>query len=153
MLLMELSHILVDRGFKITFLNTEFNHDRVVAAARLDKNDEEGFIRMMSIPDRMDVGEDQNYIGKLCDMMLNAMPGYLEALITKLNTSENVDDRIMCVLANESMGWALEVASKMSIRRATFWTAAGGLLAMTLHVPKMIEAEHPFFANHGDPGS
>ncbi|KAF6165111.1 hypothetical protein GIB67_000695 [Kingdonia uniflora] len=137
--LMELSHILVDRGFKITFLNTEFNHDRVVAAARLDKNDE-GFIRMMSIPDGLDVGEDRTNLGKLSDMMKDVMPVYLKDLITKLNASKNVDDRITCVLADVSMGWTLEVASKMNIRRAGFFPAAGGLLAMTLHVPKLIEA-------------
>ncbi|PIA63035.1 hypothetical protein AQUCO_00200811v1 [Aquilegia coerulea] len=137
--LMELSHNLVDRGFKITFVNTEFNHKRVVAALSNNNADYEEFIHLASIPDGMEPEEDRNQLGKLSDLMENVMPEHLEELIKNINESDNGDSKITCVLADANMGWALEVADKLSIRRAAFWPASGVLLAVLLHIPKMIE--------------
>ncbi|XP_058068816.1 UDP-glycosyltransferase 83A1-like [Magnolia sinica] len=60
---MELSHCLMDHGFKITFVNTEFNHARVVAALPKMGGVQEQ-IRLVSIPDGMAPGEDRNDLGK-----------------------------------------------------------------------------------------
>ena len=43
------------------------------------------------------------------------------------------------VIADESQGWALEVAEKMEIRRAAFWPAAAALLALEFSIPKLIQ--------------
>ncbi|KAF5183523.1 Udp-glycosyltransferase 83a1 [Thalictrum thalictroides] len=137
--LMELSHNLVDRGFKITFVNTEFNHKRVIAALSNNNADYEEFIHLASIPDGMEPEEDRNQLGKLSDLIVNVMPGHLEELIKNINESDNGDSKITCVLADSNMGWALEVAEKLSIRRAAFWPASGVLLAVLLHIPKLIE--------------
>ena len=133
---MELAHCLVDRGFKVTFVNTEFNHNRVVTA--LSKNgDDMGQIHLVTIPDGLEPGEDRNDLGRLTESILNVMPGCLEELI--LNTSEKENDRITCLIADENMAWALEVAQKMGLRRAAFWPACAGLLAVLLNIPKLIE--------------
>ncbi|KAF9624166.1 hypothetical protein IFM89_008104 [Coptis chinensis] len=122
--LMELSHNLVDRGFKITFVNSEFNH-KLVTAAMSNNNDYEDHIHLVSIPDGMEPGEDRKELGKLCDKIVNVMPGHFEDLIKKINGSNNGDDRITCVIAEENMYWALEVAQKMSIRRVAFCLRLG----------------------------
>ncbi|CAD5169557.1 unnamed protein product [Musa acuminata subsp. malaccensis] len=54
-----LSHSLVEQGFQITFVNTEFNHDRVVAVLS-DKSGDARGIHMVSIPDGLAPGEDRN---------------------------------------------------------------------------------------------
>lgn len=65
--LMELSRSLTKHGFKITFVNTDFNHKRVVDAFP-NKVDGEGRpIHLVSIPDGMELGEDRNDLGKLTD--------------------------------------------------------------------------------------
>ncbi|KAF5183525.1 Udp-glycosyltransferase 83a1 [Thalictrum thalictroides] len=135
--LMELSHNLVDRGFKITFVNTEVTHKRVVASSS-NMADYEEFIHLVSIPDGMQAGEDHNQHGKLIDSMLKVMPGHLENLIKKINESNSGHDRITCVIADEHLGWALEVAEKMSIPRAAFWPASTVLMALAFHIPKLI---------------
>ncbi|KAK9107300.1 hypothetical protein Syun_023311 [Stephania yunnanensis] len=60
--LMELSHCLVEHGFKVTFLNKEFNY-RLVVSAMSSRVDVEG--------------------GKLSDMMWNVMPGHLGELLRR----------------------------------------------------------------------
>ncbi|KAJ8506752.1 hypothetical protein OPV22_007638 [Ensete ventricosum] len=132
-----LSHSLVEQGFRITFVNTEFNADRVVAASPDKSGDAEG-IHMVSIPDGLAPGEDRNNIGKLVDGYLRVMPGYLEDLIRKAN--ESGGDKIKWIIAAESMGWAFEVAKKMGIRATCFWTASAAMLATMLSIPELIRA-------------
>lgn len=138
---MSLSHGLVEQGFRITFVNTEFNHGRV-AAAMSDKGCDaagQGGIRMVAIPDGLAPGDDRNDLGKLVDGYLRVMPGCLEELITSINESGGGEgDGIRWMIADENMAWALEVAKKMGIRAACYWTASAAMLATMMSIPKMI---------------
>ncbi|RRT68829.1 hypothetical protein BHE74_00023583 [Ensete ventricosum] len=130
--LMELSYCLVDHGFRITFVNTEFNHDRVVAALQIHSTMEQ--INLVSVPDGLDKEEDRNDIGRLTDGLMKTMPPGLEDLIRK---SSEAGDRITCMIVDESMAWALEIAKKMGLRPAAFWPASAQLLATLLSIPEL----------------
>ncbi|XP_009397258.2 UDP-glycosyltransferase 83A1 [Musa acuminata AAA Group] len=138
---MSLSRGLVEQGFRITFVNTEFNHGRI-AAAMSDKGCDaagQGGIRMVAIPDGLAPGDDRNDLGKLVDGYLRVMPGCLEELITSINESGGGEgDGIGWMIADENMAWALEVAKKMGIRAACYWTASAAMLATMMSIPKMI---------------
>lgn len=43
------------------------------------------------------------------------------------------------VLADQSIGWALEIAEKKKIRRAAFCPAAAAQLVMVFSIPNLIE--------------
>ncbi|WCJ25611.1 UDP-Glycosyltransferase superfamily protein [Euphorbia peplus] len=134
--MMELSQCLVNHGFKITFVNTEYNHDRVLNSL-LEKDYIGDYINLVSIPDGMECMEERNNLGKLTDSLFNYVPGKLEELIQKINESE--DEKVSCVIADGNNGWALEVASKMNIPCAVFWPASAALLAFLLfQVPSLI---------------
>ncbi|XP_077223202.1 UDP-glycosyltransferase 83A1-like isoform X2 [Tasmannia lanceolata] len=135
--LMSFSHQLADHGFKITFVNLDFHHARVMAALRDSPTDCE-FVRLVSISDGLPMGEDRNELGKLSRAMFSVMPGNLAELIGKINESD--DDKITCIIADESMGWAFDIADKMGIRKAAFWPAAAALNALKSHSPMLIEA-------------
>ncbi|KAF5183519.1 Udp-glycosyltransferase 83a1 [Thalictrum thalictroides] len=137
--LMEISHNLVDRGFKITFVNTESIHNRVVSSMSNSGDVYEDFIHLVSLPDGIEAEEDRNDLGKLSRSMIDVMPGHLEELIKKINEANNGDDKITCVIADQNQGWVLEVAKKMSIKRAAVWPASAAVLAAMLHIPKLIE--------------
>ena len=135
--MLELSLCLAKQGFEITFLNTEYNHNRVMGALAGTERVSDGNIHLVSLPDGMKPGEDRNDLGKLTNTMMQVMPLKLEQLI---NTIEGLGGRgITCVIADENLGWALEVAEKMRIRRVAFWPAAAALLAMQFRIPKLIE--------------
>ncbi|KAF6165133.1 hypothetical protein GIB67_000717 [Kingdonia uniflora] len=131
---MELSHSLVERGFKVTFVNTEFNHKRIVATLRNNRKDSQ--IRLVSIPDGFGPDESRNNIVKLCHATQHIFPGELEKLITMINRSDD-DDDVTCVISD--MGAALEVAEKMEIKRAVFWTMSAANVAFTQSVEKLID--------------
>ncbi|CAK9186015.1 unnamed protein product [Ilex paraguariensis] len=104
-------------------------------------------VHLVSLPDGLEPWEDRNELGKLTESIFKVMPTKLQELIEKITVSEN--DQITCVIADESMGWALEVAERMGIRRAVFWPAAAATLALIFSTPKLID--DGFINNHGTP--
>ena len=135
--LMKLSHWIVDHGIKVTFVNTEFIHAKLTASMPV-KNEEKSPIRLVSIPDGLEPGDDRNDLTKLTESVLKFMPAHFKDLIEKINKSDD-DDQISCVIADTTVGWALEVAEKMGIKRAAFSPVGAGFLAFVLHIPKLIE--------------
>ncbi|XP_004306078.1 PREDICTED: UDP-glycosyltransferase 83A1 [Fragaria vesca subsp. vesca] len=134
--LMELSQCLVNEGFKVTFVNTDFNHKRVMSSLADETHKRDDKIHMVSIPDGLEPWEDRNDLGKLCEAILRVMPGKLEELIEKIKEEEG--DKVSCIIADESNGWALEVAEKMKIKKVAFWPASAALLALEFCIPKLI---------------
>ncbi|CAL5324974.1 unnamed protein product [Camellia sinensis] len=113
--MLELMQCLAKHGFKVTF-----NH-----------------IHLISIPDGLEPWEDRKELGKLTEAIFQIMPGKLEELIEKINGSDN--DKITCIIADQLLGWALEVAEKMQIKRAAFWPAAAALLALKFSIPALLD--------------
>ena len=134
--LMKLSNLIVGHGIKVTFVTTEFIHAKLTASMPV-KNEEKSPIRLVSIPDGLEP-DDRNDLIKRFESVDKFMPGHFKALIEKINKSDD-DDQISCVIADTAVGWALEVAEKMGIKRAAFFPAGPGNLALQLHIPKLIE--------------
>uniref|UniRef100_A0A7N2MJJ4 Uncharacterized protein n=1 Tax=Quercus lobata TaxID=97700 RepID=A0A7N2MJJ4_QUELO len=81
---MKLSHKIVDHGIKVTFVNTEFIHAKVTASMVV-KSEEKSPIRLVSIPDGLEPGDDRKDVLKLTQSMLKVMPVHLMDLIEKIN--------------------------------------------------------------------
>ncbi|KAK8933683.1 UDP-glycosyltransferase 83A1 [Platanthera zijinensis] len=145
MSLLELSHCLLERGIKITFLNTEFNHFRLLAAlpekqgaaaAALRMADG---IRLAAIPDGMTPTDDRNDLGRLIRSMMTEMPEFLEEFIAGNAGEVDGEERFTWFVADESMAWALAVAKKAGLRSAVYFPASAAVLAGSLSIPKLIE--------------
>ena len=134
--LMELALCLVKHGIKVTFVNTEFDHKRVIESLSGEENVPD-MMHLVSVPDGLESWEDRNDAGKLMKAIFRVMPAKLEALIEKINQSES--DKITCIIADEFLGLALEVAKKMGVRAVAFWPAAAAVYALKLNIPKLID--------------
>ncbi|KAL9451035.1 hypothetical protein AB3S75_012728 [Citrus x aurantiifolia] len=134
--LLEFSQHLAKHGFRVTFVNTEYVHKRVVESLE-GKNYLAEQIRLVSIPDGMEPCEDRNDFGKLIDKCSQVMPGKLEKLIEEINSRE--DEKIDCFIADGNMGWSMEVAKKMNVRGAVFWPSSAASVAFVFRIPKLID--------------
>lgn len=132
MLLMELSHPLVDCGVAVTFVATEFLHSRLVAHGG---NAADAGVRLASIPDGMGPEDDRNQLIKLCDAIYSFMQPYFEDLVNKINESE--EDKLSLVIADKTMAPAFIVAAKLGIRTAAFCLSAVATFA--LNFPRMLQ--------------
>ncbi|CDP08523.1 unnamed protein product [Coffea canephora] len=65
------------------------------------------------------------------------MPANLESLIKSINQSDS--DKITCIIADKTMGLALEVAKKMRIKAVAFWPASALQLTQIFSIPKLID--------------
>ncbi|KAJ0098806.1 hypothetical protein Patl1_21698 [Pistacia atlantica] len=133
--LLELSQCLVKHGFRVTFVNTDHTHNRVINALQENFTGDE--IHLVSIPDGMEPWEDRNDFARLSETMPEVMPGELEKLIEEINRVE--EEKIVCVIADGNVEFAIRVAEKMKIKKAAFWSLAAASLALLYNVPKMID--------------
>ena len=133
---MELSQNLVKHGFKVTFVNTDFSQERIVKSFT-GKDNVGDQIRLVSIPDGLEAWEDRNDMGKSCEGIVRVMPKKLEELMQEINGRD--DNKITCVIADGNMGWALEVAEKMGIKRAVFLPAAAAMMVLAYRMQKLID--------------
>ncbi|MED6114366.1 hypothetical protein PIB30_079602 [Stylosanthes scabra] len=141
--LLELSHELVKHGIKVTFVNTDFVHNKIMKS--LGEKSSELFvgnnneIKLVSIPDGLEESDNRNDLGKLTLSMLEVMPKKLEMLIEDINNKSAENNRITCLVADGNIGWALEVAKKMGIKAVAFWPAAASMLALIFNIQKLLD--------------
>ncbi|MFS8031857.1 putative 7-deoxyloganetin glucosyltransferase [Helianthus anomalus] len=134
--ILELAQRLVQQGIRVTFVNTEFNH-KLVTSNWLDKDSFGGLMQMVSLSDGLEPWEDRSDICKLTLSIMQTMPYKLEELIETINKEES--SKVSCVIADDCMGWAINVAKKMGIGRAAFWPASVATLASSLSFQKLID--------------
>ncbi|KAK5777105.1 hypothetical protein PVK06_045071 [Gossypium arboreum] len=136
--LMKLALQIASHGVKVTFVNTESIHAKIKAS--LPENVEEAhLISLVSLPDGLELDDDRTDWVKLNDSIHRTMPGYLEDFILKVNGS-NANQKFTCVVADTSVGWALELAKKAGLQAVAVWPAGGPCLALALHLPQLLEA-------------
>ena len=135
--MMSFSQKLVEQGCNIIFVNTDFNHERVVRTMLNQESLNGSPIKLASIPDGLGPEDDRNDFGELCVAMLSTMPAMLEKLIEDIHL--NGDIRISSIVADVFMGWALEVASKLGINGVLFWPASAAIFVLQYNIPKLID--------------
>ena len=119
--LLKLSHQIASQGIKVTFVNTEIIHAKVVAAMSDSKNEEIGGVTLVSVPDGVEQEDDRKDIFKFTECFQRTMPGNLKDLIQRTNDS-NEDEPIRFVLVGATIGWLLDVVQDLVIKQAAFWT-------------------------------
>ncbi|XVF50000.1 hypothetical protein PTKIN_Ptkin04bG0060500 [Pterospermum kingtungense] len=137
--LMKLALQIAAHGVKVTFVNTDFIHEKMMVSVP-EKAKERSLISLVSLPDGLELEDDRSNSVKVIESVHRAMPGYLEDFILKINQSD-MNEPITCVVADVSVGWALELAKKLGIKAVAVCPAGGASLALALQVPKLLEAK------------
>ncbi|PIN05078.1 UDP-glucuronosyl and UDP-glucosyl transferase [Handroanthus impetiginosus] len=129
--LLKLAKLLHSRGFYITFVNTEFNHNRLVRARGPEAVAGLEDFQFKTIPDGLppsdkDATQD---IPQLCDSLRkNGLPPFLN-LINRLNESPDCPN-VTCIVSDGVMSFTLDAAEKLNIPEVVFFTtSACGFMA------------------------
>ncbi|KAJ0973883.1 hypothetical protein J5N97_015848 [Dioscorea zingiberensis] len=136
--LMELAHRMVSHGFTITFINTHFNHARLLSAMPTTYNTNPS-INFISIPDGLQPGDDRYHVANLCKALITIMPLHLEEIIINMMHKQPEQDKPTCLIADQAMAWAFNVAKKNGLRTAAFWPASAATFTSIRNVPKLIQ--------------
>ncbi|KAL2465192.1 UDP-glycosyltransferase 83A1 [Abeliophyllum distichum] len=134
--LMKLCRKIADQGIKVTFVNAEHIHAKVLAAMS-DEDKNQHCIELTSIPDGLQTEEDRKK--GLIESLRRTIPRNLTRLIEKINC-ENSDEKISCVIADTTLiGWIHDVSQKMEAELVAFQPGAAADIALILQIPKLIQ--------------
>ncbi|TVU13657.1 hypothetical protein EJB05_37077, partial [Eragrostis curvula] len=124
--MLKLAKLLHARGFHITYVNTEYNHRRLLhsrGAAALDGVP--GF-RFASMPDGLppsDADATQDVPALCYSTMTNCLP-HLLALLAKLNNDSGGAPPVTCLVVDAVMSFAYDAAKAVGVPCAALWTAS-----------------------------
>ncbi|CDP01085.1 unnamed protein product [Coffea canephora] len=111
--MLNLAKLLHHNGFHITFVNTEFNHRRL--------------LKSRAIPDGLppsDVDATQD-VPTLCESMDRTCLGPFRELLAELNdTSSSKVPPVSCIVSDAVTAFTLAAAEELSIPEVLFWTAS-----------------------------
>ncbi|KDP33206.1 hypothetical protein JCGZ_12728 [Jatropha curcas] len=122
---MQLAKLLHSRGLYITFVNTEFNHSRLVRSKGQEAVKGLPDFRFETIPEGLppsdkDATQDP---AALCDSIRkNCLVPFLE-LLSKLNSSSQVP-KVSCIISDGIMSFCIKAGEMLGIPAVQFWTAS-----------------------------
>ncbi|GKB05029.1 hypothetical protein Tco_0833224 [Tanacetum coccineum] len=154
---MKLAKLLHSHGFHITFVNTEFNHKRLIRSKGPESVKGVLDFRFETIPDGMpysdrDATQD---IPMLCDMTRKTCLGPFKDLLSRLNELNavvaqgpprrlsrpwlNGVPKVSCVISDGVMSFAIRAAKDLGILEVQFWTSPACASMGFLHYPEFMK--------------
>ncbi|KAL4559671.1 hypothetical protein LXL04_031814 [Taraxacum kok-saghyz] len=133
--MLKLARLLHQKGLQITFVNTEYNHNRFLNSGGPHCMDGGPGFRFETIPDgldnsNMDATQDMN---ELCKSLLtNCLDPFLD-LVRRLESP------VTCVISDGFMPFATEAAEKIRVPVMQFWTIAACAFMGFNEAPNLLE--------------
>lgn len=125
--MMQLAKLLHSKGFHITFVNTEFNHKRLIRSRGADHVKGLPDFRFETIPDGLppsdrDATQD---VPALSDSTRKNCLAPFKELVLKLNSvHESEVPPVSCIIPDGITGFASKAAEELGIPEVQFWTAS-----------------------------
>ncbi|XP_061345944.1 7-deoxyloganetin glucosyltransferase-like [Gastrolobium bilobum] len=138
--MLKLAKILHFRGFHITFVNTEFNHKRLLKSQ--GPNSLNGFhsFRFETIPDGLpesDVEATQDTPSLSASIRKTCLSPF-KNLLHKLNNATDIPP-VTCIVSDGVMSFTLIAAKELGIPEVLFWTMSACGFMCLLHFGELIK--------------
>ncbi|KAM0878267.1 hypothetical protein ACQ4PT_034992 [Festuca glaucescens] len=123
--MMKLARVLHSKGFHVTFVNTEYNHGRLIRSRGSDAVAGLSDFRFATIPDGLppsdaDATQDQE---SLCYSTMTTCLSHLKNLLGDMNRADGVPP-VRCVVADSIMSFSLDAAAELGVPCALFFAAS-----------------------------
>ncbi|GMH24704.1 hypothetical protein Nepgr_026547 [Nepenthes gracilis] len=137
---MQLAKLLHSRGFHITFVNTEFNYNRLIKNKGPDAVKGLPGFRFETIPDGLPPFDRDatQHPPLLCDSTLKNCFGPFKDLLMKLNSSRDVPS-VTCVISDGVMTFGMKAAQELGIPNVQLWTASACSFIGYLHFRELLK--------------
>ncbi|KAL0732013.1 hypothetical protein Bca4012_028107 [Brassica carinata] len=138
--MLKVAKLLHARGFHVTFVNTDYNHRRILRSRGPHALDGLPSFRFETIPDGLpwtDVDAKQDML-KLIDSTMNNCLSPFKDLLTRLNSGSDVPP-VSCIVSDASRSFTTDAAEELEIPVVLLWTNSATALMLYLHYQKLIE--------------
>ncbi|KAH0705343.1 hypothetical protein KY290_010038 [Solanum tuberosum] len=141
--MLKLAKILHHKGFHITFVNTEFNHRRLLRSRGSHSLDGLLSFRFVTIPDGLppsDADATQD-IPSLNESIIKTCLGPFRDLLAKLNDNSNTSNvpPVTCIVSDGIMSFTLAAAQELGVPQVQFWTTSACGFLGYMHYTTLIE--------------
>ncbi|XP_042026245.1 7-deoxyloganetin glucosyltransferase-like [Salvia splendens] len=140
--MMRLAKLLHSRGFHVTFVNTEFNHRRLILSKGPDSVRGLPDFRFETIPDGMPVQSDEGAtqdIPFLCYYTRMTCLAPFKRLLARLDSEDGATPPVSCVISDGVMSFGIRAAQEMGFPDVQFWTASACSFIGYLHYRELIK--------------
>ncbi|KAL7245988.1 hypothetical protein ACSBR2_001173 [Camellia fascicularis] len=141
--MLKLAKLLHHKGFHITFINTEFNHRRLIKSQGPHSLSGTASFRFETIPDGLPPSEANatQDIPALCHSILHNFIDPFRILVAKLNhdaaASSDVPP-VTCIVSDFSMSFTQKVAEEVGIPAVFFFPGSATALMGLVAYPQLI---------------
>ncbi|XP_027332574.1 7-deoxyloganetin glucosyltransferase-like [Abrus precatorius] len=140
--MMKLAKLLHFKGFHITFVNTEYNHKRLLKAR--GPNSVKGLpsFRFETIPDGLpepDIDATQ-HVPSLSESTSRTCLPHFTNLLSKLNHSSCSVPPVSCIISDGIMSFTLDAAQEFAIPVVFFWTTSACGFMCYLQYQRLLQA-------------
>ncbi|GAV92514.1 UDPGT domain-containing protein [Cephalotus follicularis] len=140
--MLKVAKLLHHKGFHITFVNTEFNHKRLLKSRGANSLNGLSSFRFETIPDGLpptDVDATQD-IPSLCESTSKTCLAPFRKLLSKLNdTSSSNVPPVTCIISDGVMTFTLDAAEELGIPEVLLWTASACSYLAYVHFRQLID--------------
>ncbi|KAL4566014.1 hypothetical protein LXL04_030123 [Taraxacum kok-saghyz] len=138
--MLKLAKILHSKGFLITFVNTEFNHHRLLRSRGSDALDgiDDSF-RFESIPDGLPPPENLDATQNVYDICRSTQEKCLSPFKTLISKVSDSFSPVTCIVSDLLMGFTLDAAKELGIPEFMFWTGGAGALVCYDQYPNLVD--------------
>ncbi|KAL0015324.1 hypothetical protein SO802_002393 [Lithocarpus litseifolius] len=137
--MLKLSKLLHHKGFHITFVNTEFNHQRFLQSRGPNSLDGLSDFRFETIPDGLppsDLNATQD-IAFLCDSIMKNFLAPFSDLLVKLNGATSKNPPVTCIISDGFMPFTITAAQELGIPIVMFFTISACSLMGFMQIPSL----------------
>lgn len=127
--LFKLSRLIASHGVRVTFVNTEFIHNKIAHRREVDN------LVLASISDGLAADDDRSNGFELWESLKRTMVGHLTELVERINR----DERVSCLIVDVAVGWVMEIAEDLGAECVGFTPGSAASFAMILRIPDLID--------------
>ena len=132
--MLKFSKLLHRKGFHITFVNTEFNHQRFLKSRGPNSLDGLPDFQFVSIPDSLPPSNPNasQDVTALCDSIMKNFLAPFSDLLRKLNNTAN-NPPVTCIVSDGFMAFTITAAHELGIPIAMLFTISACSLMALMH--------------------
>ncbi|XP_050266575.1 7-deoxyloganetin glucosyltransferase-like isoform X2 [Quercus robur] len=137
--MLKFSKLLHHKGFHITFVNTEFNHQRFLKLRGPNSLDGLSDFRFETIPDNLppsDPNASQD-VRSLCNSIMKNFLASFSNLLVKLNSATSNVPPVTCIISDGFMQFTINAAQELGIPILMFFTVSACSLMGYMQIPPL----------------
>ena len=139
---LKMAKLLHARGFHVTFVNTEFNHRRLLSSRGPRALDGLQGFTFAAIPDGLPPSNNTDAtqdIPALCSSTVTNCLPHLLKLLARLNDPASGVPPVTCLVVDSLMSFAYDAAKEIGVPCAALWTASASSFMGYRHYRQLID--------------